>query len=554
MASRGVLFAAGVGLAVASCSNAADLVFVPLTLEFETAESLSGEREEQTELRVVLNRAAERAVTFELRVEDRSASGHDSCGTRDYSLVVGDARIAPGDTQASITVRHLNDDLPEIDEELTLTLANPSGATLGERSVHTHRIVDDDRTALLDVRADFGARGDGSGNDSDAISQAIERAKLSPGSVVLFPPGTYVTRTVELIAETNYSGYGATLTRPANQPRDQKSFVLRYAGQSDSAPVVVQGFRFDGNRDQQAGPYTDWEYRNADLFDVAADPSAPGRLRLIAEDLTFQNSGASGLRLGPNTDAVACQLSADEVFTDFIHLLGGHSRLRARELVATGSTGTTGVAIAPTAPGYGDDESVEVELSDVTLSSGDLQLALRKGSRFVGERVRVERAPFLVRAPHSSVRFVDSLFTSGPAVFDLNRVVAPTDLTFVNSTFIVSESAELTLELAEEARELRAVDVVWNDTELAYDETVQDVVVEVIDDQRLELLDCRFELADDVEANDRVFALGTSRFAPANGVEPSEGSRNRARVANATLAPGFTDLFADPCTGCERAP
>jgi hypothetical protein len=544
----------GMTALVTSCGASTDVVFLPLTLQFESVESRSSEDVTETRLTLVLSAASQTTVTFEVVAEDGAASGHDECGSRDYSLGLGSIEIAPGETTASVALRHLNDDLPEIDEDVSLRISRVRGAVVGQLSRHTHEILDDDRSALLDVRADFGARGDGSTDDTEPIAEAIRRAGLSPGSVVFFPPGTYVTRTIELISEASYYGYGATLTRPADQPRDQKCLSLRYSRATDSAPVVIQGFALDGNRDNQSGPYSAWEYRNADLLDVAADPAQPGRLRLIAEDLSFASSGASGLRLGPNTDSVVCYVSGDEVFTDLVQLRGGNSRLSGRRITASGTSGTTGLVFSVVDEGYGESRSVEVELSDVTLESGDLQLNLRAGSTFFARRLHVNRAPFLVRAPHSQVRFEDSLFTSGPAVFDLNRVVAPTDVSFVRTTFVISESAELTITTPEENRELYGLNVIWNDSELAYDDTVDDVVLEAIDDQRLELRDCAFSVGTDVEASDQVFGIGTSSIDTEDPELAMPGANNVVVVESAKLGDGVRDVFAPTCAGCQPAP
>ncbi|MEU7899368.1 glycosyl hydrolase family 28 protein [Nonomuraea sp. NPDC049152] len=51
--------------------------------------------------------------------------------------------------------------------------------------------------AEFDVR-DYGATGNGSTNDDDAIDRAINAAAAAPGGVVVFPSGTYRSRTIHL--------------------------------------------------------------------------------------------------------------------------------------------------------------------------------------------------------------------------------------------------------------------------------------------------------------------------------------------------------------------
>src|SRR5439155_26460152 len=42
----------------------------------------------------------------------------------------------------------------------------------------------------------FGAKGNGTTLDDDAIDKAINAASAAPGGVVLFPSGTYLSRTI----------------------------------------------------------------------------------------------------------------------------------------------------------------------------------------------------------------------------------------------------------------------------------------------------------------------------------------------------------------------
>ncbi|HEX8775801.1 MAG TPA: NF038122 family metalloprotease [Pyrinomonadaceae bacterium] len=65
----------------------------------------------------------------------------------DYHIAVGKLRFAPGETSKQITLSIINDVYVEGQETLTLTLSNPSGATLGTNSAVPVIITSDD-TAL----------------------------------------------------------------------------------------------------------------------------------------------------------------------------------------------------------------------------------------------------------------------------------------------------------------------------------------------------------------------------------------------------------------------
>src|SRR4051812_39293833 len=53
---------------------------------------------------------------------------------------------------------------------------------------------------VFDVR-DFGAKGDGTTVDTEAINNAIEAATVKAGAEVHFPSGNYLTGTIELKSE-----------------------------------------------------------------------------------------------------------------------------------------------------------------------------------------------------------------------------------------------------------------------------------------------------------------------------------------------------------------
>ncbi|MDQ3812431.1 MAG: glycoside hydrolase family 28 protein, partial [Armatimonadota bacterium] len=66
------------------------------------------------------------------------------------------------------------------------------------------------RPGYFDVRA-FGATGDGSTLDTDAINQTIEAAQVAGGGTVYFPAGTYLSFSIRLKSHIAlYLDQGAT--------------------------------------------------------------------------------------------------------------------------------------------------------------------------------------------------------------------------------------------------------------------------------------------------------------------------------------------------------
>ena len=85
---------------------------------------------------VTLSEAAAGNVTVDYATADGSAAA----GT-DYTAASGTLTFSPGDTSKTVAVNALTDTAVEGDETLTLTLSNPSGATLGSASA-TGTLVD----------------------------------------------------------------------------------------------------------------------------------------------------------------------------------------------------------------------------------------------------------------------------------------------------------------------------------------------------------------------------------------------------------------------------
>jgi hypothetical protein len=102
---------------------------------------------------------------------------------------------------------------------------------------------------------DFGAKGDGTTDDTAAIQQAIDTAGRTGGEL-RFPPGTYRVSSVGLRPGVHYLGYGAVIKRLAKQGKWVRTFDAGksgylYRSEKDSPPLVIEGLCFDGNREEQ---------------------------------------------------------------------------------------------------------------------------------------------------------------------------------------------------------------------------------------------------------------------------------------------------------------
>ena len=134
-------------------------------------------------------------------VEWATADGTAKAG-EDYVHGTGELVFGPGETRREVQVSVLDDMEDELEEAFTVSLANPSGATL-ERAHATGVIIDDDLSAVSigpgpspveegnDVRFDLVRRGDLTDPLSVTLSVTESGAFLSgtPPATVVFQPG-----------------------------------------------------------------------------------------------------------------------------------------------------------------------------------------------------------------------------------------------------------------------------------------------------------------------------------------------------------------------------
>src|SRR5690606_36556853 len=112
------------------------------------------------------------------------------------------------------------------------------------------------------------------------------------------------------------------------------------------------------------------------------------------------------------------------------------------------------------------------------------------------------QSPLYLRALRSSVLISSSTLVVGPPMFRYNRIVAPGNIRFDSSDFILTESIEPTVVQDEGDRELILFAVTWDNVDYAYFEGETDQFVETLTDQTLRFDNCGFHLANDVEVSD----------------------------------------------------
>jgi hypothetical protein len=296
--------------------------------------------------------------------------------------------------------------------------------------------------AVLNVR-DFGAKGDGSKDDTEAIQKAVDLAYTSGGGRVFFPPGTYLVTSVNLQEGITLQGCDAIIRRPDDlsgrlgreKAKWTRTFTTEkrpYCGASDSRPLVIEGLTFDGNSQTQ-GPYKNYELEQASLLFLTASKDCPGRLHAIIKGCTFRNGVADGIHAHTNTRVEVSDCVAEDVFRGGFVLTGGHSIAQIERFVTMGKTDPTGIDVEVDSKGYNGSLKVGIGLREIRLLDGDLDIGVKQGSVVNGTNI-VSASPIHLYAEDSTMTFTDCSFETAPG----DRILLPHSVNFNNCLFRAS--------------------------------------------------------------------------------------------------------------------
>jgi len=352
----------------------------------------------------------------------------------------------------------------------------------------------------------FGAKGNGTADDTAAVQAAVDEAAKAGGGKVEFRGGAiYLVTSVNLSSGITLEGNGATVRRPDKTPgRFTRMFTTQnhpWLSDADSAPLVIRGLTLDGNRQNQ-GAYSKYEIEHAHLLFLmgAEAPAAQrGRLRVIVDGCTFKDSPADGVSVFTNVAAQITNCTAIECFRGGIVVTGGHTTVQVSNFTGRGVTHRSGLHWEVDGAGFGGSMATDSIVQNVLLD-GDFAAGLAPGSTFIATGV-VCRGPGLnVYAPGSTVQISDSMLSVGAQDGYGNRVVHPGDVTFARCRFTVSEKGEK----EEKDRALAGLTVTWNISGTSFKGL------------RMRLIDCRFVADESVEPADTTYAIYTTPDVLAN--------------------------------------
>jgi hypothetical protein len=448
-------------VALASLMPSRDSDLHPLdelpTVSFMLRVSEGDESRALVDLPVMLSAPAQDPVTVNYAVFGGVAKREAYGSGQDYVLADGTLTFEPGHTVENIRVTVVNDDINEADEDIEIALSNPQHAVLGSDSYHTYTILDDDRKIRVNV-TDFGAVGDGTTDDTQAVQAAVDAVYDAGGGVVVFPARTYLLTSVTVREGITYYGYGAMILRPPFQGEWTRTFTTNehpYEGAADSAPMIIQGFTFDGNSQQQ-GLYQDHELEHAAFLFLRANPDFPGRLQVVVEDCAFQNGVADAISVHTNVSIKVDNCTATNVFRGGFVMTGGYSKAVVTRLRTGGMIDRTGIKTEVSGAGYGGTYQIDVEMDGIYLAQGDLDIVVYDHSTFVANNLISDDAPFFLFALDSTVRFTNCRIKVGASDGKINRILLPHDVVFENCDLVATRR-----ETGRQYEHFTVIDVWW---------------------------------------------------------------------------------------------
>ncbi len=501
-----------------ACAPLEDSVFLPV--ELEPAEPVSvDEGALAVEIPVRLDQAPRSSLTLSYELVGRQAQ--NDCPEPDFEAAEGQVHWEAGEAVALVRVWIGDDALAETDESFELRVAG--------RELLTIHILDNDRDALLDA-GDYGVVS-GTADQSDALQAALDAAFELGRGVVVVRPGDYELSSVTLPEGVTLSAHGARFHRPARSAADVVGLHIEHAGTGDSLPSLVEGATFDGRRDEQ-GAYRDNERQDAHLIALQGDSRDGGRVTSTLESIELSSGTASGVMVGPDVNVTLCGVRANELWRDAVTVSGGATRVRLRGLDATASEGT-GLWIGARNWGYGESFAQDVEIEDVRIAAGDVELEATAGSWLSVRRLIMTEPPFRLDAPGGVVRVVDSVLMTGIPSDQHNFFGVPHDVELSGTTLVASEKPAPGVTFDEAARTLSAANVGTVSLASSGGPSVPGT---------LSFIGCRFELAASVDPDDSVTAVD------------NQNPDVSVTVSGSSLGSGFTSFFSAACENCALEP
>ncbi len=297
---------------------------------------------------------------------------------------------------------------------------------------------------VFDVRQ-YGAKGDGTTNDTAAVQAAIDAAVAKGGGTVYFPSGTYIVRSVNVRWGVTLLGAGnSVIKRPNNAGNWVRTITTEnnlWDSTVDSPPLVLRNLILDGNRDNQ-GPYTSYQLEQSHLLFIVAQTTKGGRLRCFVDSCSFINNVADGVSQFTNTDLSITNSYMSNCFRGGLVVTGGFSRIRASNLIIKGEVNSRGIDFEIDGGGFGGSFDVIAELSNIDVNS-HFDLSVKGNSRVVASNITFGdisnyRAFYVASDGNSTIQISNSTFLIAGGAGSLNQIRFCNNVAFDNVNFVLT--------------------------------------------------------------------------------------------------------------------